>query len=74
MVEPMHETTTRPPVGAATVNLPFLVGTGVIIGIGVACAPAWFITGSWLFFGIFVGAFALGGLLLFNRRTGADSA
>ncbi len=70
----MTESAAHPPVGAATVNIPFLLVAGIVIAIGITCVPAWFLTGSWLYFGIFVGAFAVGGLLLFDRRTGADSA
>jgi len=70
----MTETAARPPVGAATVNIPFLIAAGIIIAIGITLLPAWFLTGSWLYFGVFVAAFAIGGLLLFDRRTGADAA
>ena len=61
-------------VGADTIQLPFLIGISILIGIGVACVPTWFITGDWTYFAVFVGTFTIGGLLLFNRRTGADSA
>jgi hypothetical protein len=57
-----------------SVNLPFLVAVAIIIGVGLTFAPAWFLTGNWLYFGIFVTMFAVGGYLLFHRGTGADSA
>jgi hypothetical protein len=70
----MSETSASSTTGAASVNVPFLLLAGVIIAVGITMVPAWFLTGSWLYFGVFIATFLVGGLLLFDRRTGADSA
>ena len=59
---------------ASSVNLPFLLGAAILCGIGLTLMSAWMVTSTWLYFGAGVVTAVVGGLLLFARGTGADSA
>jgi len=64
----------RPPAHPNTVNLPYLLGAAVLCGVGVTLMSSWIVTQSWLYFGLGVLTAVVGGLMLFQRGTGADSA
>lgn len=64
----------RPAATPDPFNLGFLLLAGVLIGAGLMLVFAWLVTRSWLYFGSGVVLAPLGGYLLFQKGTGADSA
>ena len=67
-----HPTSAHPH-AKSPISVPWVVGAALLIGLGVFAMAYFLLTFNLLyFFGI--GALALGGLMLFSRRAGVDSA
>lgn len=58
----------------SSVNLPFLLLSAVLIGIGLTSLSAWMLDGLWWTLGLGIVTCTVGGFLLFQRGTGADAA
>jgi hypothetical protein len=80
LVRPMSETvvtTPSSPHGTAwprgPLSIPFVIAAALLIGLGIFLISLWMETFSWAYFGG-IGLLAIGGLMLFSPRAGADRA
>ena len=56
-----------------TLSIPFVIAAALLIGLGIFLISLWMETFSWAYFSG-VGLLAIGGLMLFSPRAGADRA
>lgn len=61
------------PGASSSVSVPWVVLTGVLIGIGLIGTAYWLLTFSWLLF-LSLAPLSAGAVLLFTRATGAEHA
>jgi hypothetical protein len=73
MSEPAHAVRPEGHGTPGAVSLPWLVLTGVLIGVGLIGTAYWLVTFSWLMFLSLI-PLSVGAVLLFTRATGVDHA
>lgn len=62
------------PSSRSSVNVPFLAAAAVLIGIGLVAMTAWMVNQTWDWFALGIPTLGIGGLMLFHRATGPDTA